>query len=121
MRKRRSTPALSNREGVLIDEGIDNDNTCGLEFTGETLKEVVLTAHEQRRETWVVVIPAPAFTEQQRVFHRPIGNNATTDGVDAGRSNAVDEYLQVATVEGWVHAAHTDEVAIKGATGNGAT
>ena len=121
MRKRRSTPALSCRKGVLIDEGIDKDDTCGLKFTGETLKEVVLTAHEQRRETRVIVIPAPTFTKQQRVLHRPIGNNAATDGIDAGRANAVDEYLQVATVEGWIHAAHADEVAIKSVTDERAT
>ena len=88
----------------------DNDSDIG-EECGEAIDEIVLAIEEQGRQTGVVVVPAPALSKQQRVFHRLVGNDTTANRVDAGDADAIDQIIHIAIVETRVHTADANEVA----------
>ena len=90
---------------------IHDDNADIGEERGESIDEIVLSIEEQGRQAGIVVVPAPALSEQQRVFHRLVGNDTTTNRVDASDADAIDQVIHIAIVETRVHTADANEVA----------
>ena len=79
----------------------------------QTTQELVLTVYEQRRQLWVVVIPAPAFAQEVFFLEIRDSHQITMNRVDAQGLDALHKGFHIPRLKHRVHATHTIEVTRK--------
>ena len=112
------TLLLTQQGGFLIDSAFLDSDILQYDFIArqgidELHKEIVLTIYEEWREGGVVIVPAPAFTPFQGIFHRVVGDDTATDGVNALLFDALGKGIKVSVRKRRVKATYTIEVAMK--------
>ena len=86
------------------------DDIITLQFLTQMTQESVLATIEQGGKLWVLVIPAPALTQQITILERHIGIDISTDGVDAQLLDALHKGTHIVLGKTRIHASHAVEV-----------
>ena len=77
------------------------------------IHEYILPLKDERREHGVVIVPAPAFTQEIRVFHRAVGIEIAPYRVNTHLVQSLGEGLHVITCEARIKAPHAIDVAVE--------
>ena len=80
---------------------------------GKALNKVVFTAQQQRRQCWVIIIPAPSFAIHLVILHALIGIDVTTYGVYPHLAYRLNKGAKVVEVEARVEASHAIYITVQ--------
>ena len=92
------------------DRGLHHD-TGLTQLIGEYRHKLILALHQQRRQLGVVVIPAPAFSQQFLLLKRRGCYQSASDGIHAQTSHTLHEGTHIVGIKHGVQTTHTDQVA----------
>ena len=70
----------------------------------------VLALEYQWRKHRIIIIPAPAFTQQISILQRAVGIDAATDGIHSHFLQTIDKCRHIIAVETGIHTAYTIDI-----------